>query len=843
VICCHFPWLARPTVKGLRLRDVFLGALALGNLFWTSGCYSSHTVNSHTDIKYKYPPPLRAPQGISLVAPTVGLFIGVSEYAERSGMNPTPAHTLSAALMYSPFFNAATKAETDDRKNALGIPDDNYFQDHSKTVCAVAFSPDGARFATASTDGTVTLRPSDLSGGPVQLRPALEKGSTDVCVLAFSPDGSRLVTGNSDGTISIWPMKANGEPTILRPRKPVRSVIYSADGSRLLTTSYGEAARIWPADGNTQPLELPSDKQCLDVPPAAFSPDGRYVGNSGCFDVRIAAADDLSTLRTLGRPGSVNSLAFSPDGSRIVTTAWDGIRIWPVVGTDPPKLLPILTGQSGSAGPAQSAIFSPDGSLVAVGYAKGYVQVWQADGSREPITLGSYGTGVKSLAFSADGKYLLKVSDTGTAWVRDVAARQPAMFLPRPAAPKGKWDGIATSEALKKGKLPPRPPQLAIRAAAFSPDADRVVVGYSDGTVAMQPGVHPNPKRAFRADDLTLLADLEVSADTPNSDLAIQYLIQLDGIPQQMSSFRAAKSPENSTVYYVGSGKPVTRQRILDSLSRSIANAARTLELQHRVVFVAYVSAHGWIGPDGRQYLLPADADSDDPTTWISYEEFLQPIRAFLANENKDSPFYDPFRGDMGRLAIVIFDTCQVARSGELQQISAPDLSQRGLLVVQATSPGRYAWHWTGTLTTTGNTTIEKESRWGFPPPPKAKRGPISTTLSTNMSVLPVASQNVLNDLQASKIPGSAPIVGTLIQPDEASMISAAEWVTETRRAVDRLLAQIPEASNPELKGKAAQEVQVQADPRQYDFWIFRVTSVKKSVSPPEKEDGTEPES
>ncbi len=832
----HFPSFD----SGIPVSTRILGALVLATLCATVGCYSSHTVDSHTEYQYSFPPPLRTPQAISLVAPTVGLFIGVSEYGERSQMPPTPAHTLGAAFMYSPFFNAATRADSDDRKDALGIPDDNYFRDHAKSVCAVAFSPDETQFATAAEDGTVTLRATDLNIAPVQLGSPSDKGSSS-CVLAFSPDGSHLLSGNADETISIWPIKTKGDPLTLRPPKAPHSVAYSPDGTRLLMTSYGQGATMMSSDGKSEPVTFTSDKQCFSVPPAAFSPDGRFIGSSGCSDVRIASVDDPANLRVLGKhTSSVNSLSFSHDGTRIVTTGADGTRIWPVKGSDAPKLLPILTGTTGTAGAAEKATFSPDDTLLAVAYSKGTVQLWHADGSGDPVTLGGSGKGCRYLAFSGDGKYILKVSDGGVAWIRDVAAKHHVMFLPTPDAPKGKWDGIDTSEAIKKGKLPPRR-FLAIEAAAFTSDAGRVVVGYQDGTVAVHPGGRPDAKRGFRADDLTLLADLTVSANTPNSELAIQYLIQTDGIAEQMAVQRKDNSPEESAVYYVGSGQPVTRKRILDALSRSIAKASRILETQKRVVLVTYVAAHGWIGSDGRQYLLPSDADASDSNTWISYDEFLQPIRAFLANENKESPYYDPIRGDMSRLAVVIFDTCQVTRAGEVPKVATSDLSQRNLMVVQSTSPGRYSWHWTATVSTTGNTTIEKESRWGFPPPPKAKRGPISTELSAKMSVLPVASQNVLNALQADKTPKSIPGVGILaLESDEAAMISAGEWMAETRGEVDHLLKQIPEASNPELSGKA-QDVQLQADPKQYDFWLFRVTHVNKPPKPPDKEDEKKP--
>jgi WD40 repeat protein len=67
------------------------------------------------------------------------------------------------------------------------------------------------------------------------------------------------------------------------------------------------------------------------VQSAAFSPDGsRIVTASGQVTTRIwdtATAKEIAALR--GHDNPVNSAAFNSDGSRIVTASWDKTaRIW-----------------------------------------------------------------------------------------------------------------------------------------------------------------------------------------------------------------------------------------------------------------------------------------------------------------------------------------------------------------------------------------------------------------------------------------------------------------------------------------------------------------------------------
>jgi hypothetical protein len=281
-----------------------------------------------------------------------------------------------------------------------------------------------------------------------------------------------------------------------------------------------------------------------------------------------------------------------------------------------------------------------------------------------------------------------------------------------------------------------------------------------------------------------------------------------------MTDSQVKGQPAGVTVHQVGKGVPVTKQRILGALSGTIANARSVLETQGRVMLITYVSAHGWTGRDGRPYLLPADADSDDPATWISYDEVLRPFYEFGAEVEAAAPA----DGDTRALAIVILDTCQIQRyqGSEQPAPSRHDLSRPGVIVVQSTSPGRYAWHWTQTYTSDKTVSVDKETRWGFPPPPKAERGRVVSALSAGMSVLPVASQRLLRamiDERAKK-------------PDASDrLIPVGEWLAYTREYVGHVLAtEVPDSSNRNLAA-AGQEVQVHSSPGQREFGLFRVVA------------------
>jgi hypothetical protein len=63
---------------------------------------------------------------------------------------------------------------------------------------------------------------------------------------AFSPDGSRIVTASSDKTARVWDAATGKAILVLSGHeKPVNSAAFSPDGSRIVTASDDNTARLW----------------------------------------------------------------------------------------------------------------------------------------------------------------------------------------------------------------------------------------------------------------------------------------------------------------------------------------------------------------------------------------------------------------------------------------------------------------------------------------------------------------------------------------------------------------------------------------------------------------------
>jgi len=192
----------------------------------------------------------------------------------------------------------------------------------------------------------------------------------------------------------------------------------------------------------------------------AFSPDGtRLVSGSRDTTLRLW---DVKSGQPLGAPltghkGVVYSVAFSPDGTRLVSGSGDmTLRLWDAKSGQP--LGAPLTGHKGVVG---GVAFSPDGTRLVSGSWDTTLRLWDAK-SGQP--LGAPLTGHKgvvgSVAFSPDGTRLVSGSWDTTLRLWDAKSGQPL------GVPLTGHKGVVYS-------------------VAFSPDGTRLVSGSDDTTLRL----------------------------------------------------------------------------------------------------------------------------------------------------------------------------------------------------------------------------------------------------------------------------------------------------------------------------------------------------------------------
>ena len=110
----------------------------------------------------------------------------------------------------------------------------------------------------------------------------------------------------------------------------------------------------------------------------AYSPDGTRLAVASSIGIWLY---DTATHREVGlltgHTDSVTSIAFSSDGSMLVSGSWDEtVRLWDAVTGEEKATLKGHAGPTGAG--VYSVAFSPDGSTLASGSQDATVRLWDA---------------------------------------------------------------------------------------------------------------------------------------------------------------------------------------------------------------------------------------------------------------------------------------------------------------------------------------------------------------------------------------------------------------------------------------------------------------------------------
>lgn len=153
--------------------------------------------------------------------------------------------------------------------------------------------------------------------------------------LAFSPDGLTLLTtspgiGDHDRQTRLW-KTADGtlvRKLIEKPDCCLHRGVFSPDGDRIAIAE-SEAVSVWDARNGKELLRL-GGVEFTYPGPLAFSPDGSRLA-AGDEDKVVCVWDAQSRKEVLtlrGHEAEVSSVAFSPDGRHILTTANEEALVW-----------------------------------------------------------------------------------------------------------------------------------------------------------------------------------------------------------------------------------------------------------------------------------------------------------------------------------------------------------------------------------------------------------------------------------------------------------------------------------------------------------------------------------
>ncbi|EJC98406.1 WD40 repeat-like protein [Fomitiporia mediterranea MF3/22] len=356
------------------------------------------------------------------------------------------------------------------------------FAGHTSSIRSVAFSPDGTLVVSGSSDRAIRIW--DVESGRVISGP-LTGHTSWVYSVAFSPDGKLVVSGSADKTILIW--NVDGGHARSGPFKghsgSVRSVAFSHDSKRIVSGSDDKTIRIWNAKSG-QTIYGPLEGHAGHVMSVAFSRDARRVV-SGSVDrtIRVWNAETGQCISgpLIGHTSVVCSVAFLPDDERVISGSDDRtVRTWYIESRQT-----VSIPFEGHSLNFLSIAFSPDGTRVVSGAWDCTIRIWDAENNM--------GHG-KCVASGSDDR-TIRVWDTesgemvsGSFKGHKDAVRTVSFSPDGTHVVSSSEDKTLRMWDVKSGQMSSGPfegHKSSVRSVAFSPDGRRVVSGSLDKTIIL----------------------------------------------------------------------------------------------------------------------------------------------------------------------------------------------------------------------------------------------------------------------------------------------------------------------------------------------------------------------
>jgi serine/threonine protein kinase/WD40 repeat protein/Tfp pilus assembly protein PilF len=280
----------------------------------------------------------------------------------------------------------------------------------------------------------------------------------------FTPDGELIASVSKDRTARLWEA-GNGKlrHTLIGHQREIQDAAFSPDGKWVATGDWDGTILIWDVESGTRAARIDAAGVAGQIWRLKFDPQGRYLAASGGRGVgawsMAVSTGNLAPMRlfVVKHNTTVYDLAIHPDGGQIAfldsaSQCWT----WRLATPDPPRALAI-----------SSRLDFPSLTFDAAGRGLTYITReqavalwdWEAATGGQVTSRRFNGGTMARLARTRDGGRLAVVAPANQIVIYDLAADRELAQLP--------------------------PERAEVWTLNWSADGARLVIGLSDGTVAI----------------------------------------------------------------------------------------------------------------------------------------------------------------------------------------------------------------------------------------------------------------------------------------------------------------------------------------------------------------------
>ncbi|WP_191964782.1 WD40 repeat domain-containing protein [Synechococcus sp. RSCCF101] len=290
-----------------------------------------------------------------------------------------------------------------------------------------------------------------------------------ITALAWSADGEFLAMASAGGELLLLDFRAGAQDLLRGDRDSSLDVVgFSNDGQFLMAAGQTGELLLWElGDSGMRPLAMdPVDLGGGWIDAAAWQPGGPFLAVAAGRQLHLwNSASRQWTEAPLEHPGTIQSLAWSADGTRLAAGCHGELAIWePGLGYPVP-----LPRRESLLSAGLGLVFSGPGGHLACGLLDRSLLVWPRDCHGPPWQFNGFPAKVRHLAWSD----------------------RPGPLAPLLASASAEVVILWTQTNQGSSAWKPEPllwHEQRVNALAFSPGSTLLASASSDGTVALWDG-------------------------------------------------------------------------------------------------------------------------------------------------------------------------------------------------------------------------------------------------------------------------------------------------------------------------------------------------------------------
>ena len=242
-----------------------------------------------------------------------------------------------------------------------------------------------------------------------------------VSSIAWSSDGTQILSGTVKGDLQMWDTATGDQLFVFNGiERVINSLSWSPDGTRIASTSLDGTVRVWDA-GSGEQLQKIETGDTFSTDEVDWSPDSKLLAVAVRNTIRLWEADtgiEIPVAFDDGSEEKIKSVAWSPDGTQLVTGGYDDqVYLWDAITGD---LLFVFGGEQHKKFVSRVA-WSPNGTQIISVSGDGTIRLWDVSTATLNQTIvwevnSPYELGIYDVSLSPDGTLVAAAGATSTVY-------------------------------------------------------------------------------------------------------------------------------------------------------------------------------------------------------------------------------------------------------------------------------------------------------------------------------------------------------------------------------------------------------------------------------------------